>query len=125
VKEPVPVVIVDPTNLGPRPSAQIPDNYIVSLGDRVYQIGTTKPITLTETEHVVLQAFLGSLPQFPPLQSMDKPELCRRSVEHAPRVLARLREKYDERFAPAIDTPEGKKASGGYSVRICRAATPK
>jgi hypothetical protein len=50
---------------------------------------------------------------------MDKPALDSRSeVDHARRVLVKLRVKYDQRFACAITTPQGKKASGGYSVRI-------
>jgi hypothetical protein len=87
---------------------------IVWYGSRQYGIGDQEPITLTDTEHMVLQAFVGP----PPLQTMDKPTLCKRSVEHAPRVLATLREKYGRRFAGAITTPQGKKAAGGYSVRI-------
>ena len=50
---------------------------------------------------------------------MDKPALVSRSeVDHARRVLVKLRVMYDQRFACAITTPQGKKASGGYSVRI-------
>jgi hypothetical protein len=64
---------------------------------------------------MVLQAYLLS---DPPVKAMDKPTLCKRSVDHAPRVLTKLREKYDGRFAPAIQTPGGHKAAGGYRVRI-------
>jgi hypothetical protein len=94
-----------------------PRTTIIYHGDRQYSIGKYDPIRLTDTEDMVLQAYLLS---DPPLKAMDKPTLCKRSVEHAPRVLAKLRGKYDGRFAPAIDTPEGKKAAGGYRVRISR-----
>jgi hypothetical protein len=84
---------------------------------RQYGIGDCEPITLTESEHMVLYAFLAE----PPLPAMDQGELRRRSVEHAPRVLKKLRTKYGGRFAPAIAQPPGKKASGGFSVRIRQA----
>jgi hypothetical protein len=97
------------------------NNTILWHGDRLFSIGRHEPILLTETEDMVLRAFLGDPPHEHALPAMDKRELCRRSVEHAPRLLTALREKYDCRFARAIRTPKGKKASGGYSVRIRRA----
>jgi hypothetical protein len=95
----------------------------VDRNDRRYSIGAYESITLTETEHLTLLAFLGDPPKTPPLETMDKPTLCNRSVTHAPTVLTALRTKYDGRFAPAIRTPQGKKSAGGYFVRIRRAVT--
>jgi hypothetical protein len=86
---------------------------IVYHGEREYSMGGNQPVALTETEHMVLQAFL-----VPPARAaLDKPTLCERSVEHAPVVLRELKKKYNGRFAAAITTP-GKKGAGGYRVRI-------
>jgi hypothetical protein len=95
---------------------------IVYCGGRQYSIGDYEPITLTETEDMVLKGFLGDPPKTPALRTMNKPTLCTRSgVEHAPRILKKLRSKYDARFESAISLPpDGKKASGGYSVHIRR-----
>jgi hypothetical protein len=98
---------------------QLAKPFILFHGEREYSIGGSERKTLSETEHMVLQAFLGP----PALRCMDKPTLCKRSVDHAPRVLRRLQTKYGRIFADSIDTPQGKKASGGYSVRIKTAVT--
>jgi hypothetical protein len=95
--------------------------YIRWHGGRRYSIGEHDERTLTETEHSVLFAFLAD----PPQPTMDKPTLCKRSVEHAPKVLAALKTKYDGMFADAIRTPQGMKANGGYSVRIKHAVTQR
>ena len=69
---------------------------IISHDHRQYSIGSCASVAVTEAEDLVLLAFLGDGRNLPPLSAMDKAELCRRSVEHAPRVLARLRDKYDK-----------------------------
>jgi hypothetical protein len=92
---------------------------IVWHKDRLYSLNDRDPVLVTETEHMVLQAFLGSPPQPPALPAMDKPTLIKRSgVGHAPKVLSKLLTKYDACFAPAIRTPKGQKSSGGYVVNI-------
>jgi len=103
-----------------------PPDRILSHGERQYSIGDHDPILLTEPEDTVLQAYLLERPPgSKPPEAMDKPTLCDHSgLDHAPRVLRNLRQKYDGRFAPAIQTPEGRKAAGGYRVRIRRAESP-
>jgi hypothetical protein len=90
---------------------------IVSLGDLAYQVGTRRPVTLTENEDNVLQAMLLA-----PNHTLDKPALLSTSgVNGAPRVLKRLREKYGGIFGPAIRCPK-KKGEGGYHADIRDAA---
>jgi hypothetical protein len=92
---------------------------ILAHGNRQYSIGDYGPVMLTDTEDLVLAAYLGDGKNLLPLTTMDKPELRRRSVEHAPRVLRALCGKYDGRLAPAIHCPPGKKkGQGGYTVHI-------
>jgi len=91
-----------------------PDDKIQFLGNRQYLIGKHPPITLTDNEDNVLQAFLKQ-------SSMDESQLIEQAgFDRAPRVLRELRDKYDKRFAPAIKTP-GRKGSGGYQVKIVHA----
>jgi hypothetical protein len=86
-------------------------------GGRQYSIGDYGPVVLTETEHMVLEAFLGDGRKLRPVTALDKDELCNRSVDHAPKVLKALCLKYDGRFGQAITLPGGK-GRGGYAVRV-------
>jgi hypothetical protein len=84
---------------------------IIAIGNRQYGTGSLAPVTVTENEDNVLQVFLEQ-------SSVDERTLIDRSgVSHAPKVLTRLRQKYDKRFAPAIRMP-GRKHAGGYRVNI-------
>jgi hypothetical protein len=99
-----------------RPDPPAARDEIISLGkldDGRYGIGDADPVTVTDIEDSVLQAFLSA-------PSMSAPQLVTKiSDDRAPRVLGRLRKKYGGIFAPAIRCP-GKKGQGGYSVRIRR-----
>jgi hypothetical protein len=96
---------------GPEPTT------IVSLGDRRYRVGTRRPVTLEENEDNVLQALLDATGH-----ALDKTELQNAAgFNDAPRVLGRLRRKYDGIFGPAIRCPK-KRGQGGYHVDIRDAA---
>jgi hypothetical protein len=107
---------------GPPP----PPDCILWLGDRRYTVGNHPPVTVAETEHRVLQAFLGNPPKTPPVPSMDRKNLWTWSglpqENAAPTVLRNLCKKHGGIFAPAIRLPGGR-GKGGYTVTI-RAALP-
>jgi hypothetical protein len=91
---------------------------IVFHSTRQYSIGGGPIYLVNETEDNVLQAFRES-PVF------DEPELIETSgVDHAPKVLRRLKGKYNKEFACAIETPR-RKASGGFRVNIRRNDAPR
>jgi hypothetical protein len=97
----------------PAPQATV----ILALGNRQYRIGTTPPLTVSEREDTVLQAFLRPTP----LAAMDSPMLAQRcGYADGRAILARLREKYNGVLANAIELPGGK-SKGGYRVRITNA----
>lgn len=72
------------------------------------------PVSVTEEEHKVLQAFVLNQ------TSMTRSELeAAANITNAPRVLTQLEERYGGIFAPAIRRP-GRKGKGGYYVRVIR-----
>jgi hypothetical protein len=85
------------------------------LGEKAYSIGSSSPITVTDPEDAVLQAFL-------PLASMDGPTLGEKSGygDRAPKILRELSKKRSGLFAAAIRLPGGK-SGGGYHVAIRKA----
>lgn len=84
---------------------------IRALGNRRYQIGELEPVLVETNEDCVFQAFLKQSP-------MDGPTLIRKSgVNHAQKVLQRLRQKYEGVFRPAIRMPR-ERGKGGYHVTI-------
>ena len=90
-----------------------PQQTITYIGERQYCVGAAAPISVTEAEDCVLQAFLEKA-------TMDTPTLATESgMEEPAKVLRGLRDKYGRIFAPAILTP-GVKGGGGYHVRIKR-----
>jgi len=92
------------------------DSYIISHGSRQYSIGVMHALTVTDREDTILQSFIHR-------SSMDYKTLSDISgYLDAPRVLARLCEKYDGQFACAIHCP-GEKNQGGYRVLIRAADT--
>jgi hypothetical protein len=93
-------------------AANAPSNsVIIRLGEREYRIGDAEPITVSDNEDSVLQAFLRQA-------SMDGPALVENAgFERAPKVLRDLKVNYDGIFGPAIRMP-GKKGKGGYHVAI-------
>lgn len=84
-------------------------------GGKAYSIGNSGPITVTDPEDAVLQAFL-------PLPSMDGRTLGEKSGygDRAPKILRDLRKKRNGLFASAIRLPGGK-SGGGYHVAIRKA----
>jgi hypothetical protein len=94
-------------------------NTIVSLGDRVYMIGSTRQM-VNDTEDNVLQAFLGDANR-PAVFRLPEPDLISRSGVNDPmKVLRGLQKKYGELFNPALDPPPTKGA--GWGVRIIQDA---
>ncbi len=84
---------------------------IIWHGEKSYSIDGFEPISVTDSEHAVLNEFVNS-------PSMDTEALTKNSGNNrAPRVLRQLTKKYDGRFAPAIKLP-GIKGRGGYAVAI-------
>jgi hypothetical protein len=82
------------------------------VGDRRYHVDGHDSLVVTDTQDTVLQAFIES-------PAMDDKQLIARSgLEHAPRVLRQIVEKYPI-LAPAIRIPKSK-GQGGYHVRIRR-----
>jgi hypothetical protein len=97
---------------GPEPTPSAVE--IVSLGDLCYQVGEHDPVTVSENEDNVLQAFLAAA-------SMNAEQLVQEAgFDRAPRVLGNLRTRYGGILRPAIRCP-GRKGGGGYHVRIRRA----
>jgi hypothetical protein len=96
------------------PADPIPPDTIISLGNRVYRIGSDRPRVLTEREDALLQAFLDH-------PAMDEKQLGAFSGfgEDAVKELRKLLVAYDRVYAPAIDMPGGK-AKRGYHIRIRR-----
>lgn len=85
-------------------------NAISSLGNRVYQAPDGDPVTLTEKEDSVLQAFID-------IKSMNHPTLVKESnYDDAAKVLKKLAKDYPQ-FAPFIHCPGGK-GRGGYRVLV-------
>jgi hypothetical protein len=81
----------------------------------LYRIGEGEPFVVDDCYDDVLQPFLEK-------SAMDKQDLINQSGRRdAPRVLSRLRKKYDGRFAQFIHLP-GKKSNLGYRVTIRRVA---
>jgi hypothetical protein len=90
-----------------------PTATILKHGGRSYSAGGTEPVLVTDNENNILEAFLKAG------TAMDTEELERTSgVNNVARVIGSLKTKYDGRFAPAIRTPNGKKGSGGYFIRV-------
>jgi hypothetical protein len=90
---------------------------IIAMGRRQYRVGEHSPITVSQREDTILQAFLKPAP----LATMDYRTLCDRSgYEDAHRILKGLKTKYKGVFAPAIILPGGK-GKGGYAVNIAPA----
>jgi hypothetical protein len=85
---------------------------IISMGDKVYKIGESAPVAVTDAEDAVLQAFVQT-------EAMDERTLARRAGNDGARVLRGLRQKYDGAFASAIHCPK-KKGAGGYRVQISK-----
>jgi hypothetical protein len=104
---------------GQAAAGRTPDTCIVSLGSLAYRIGDHPPVTVSDREDTLLQAFLDS-------PTMNKPQLAERTglgAEVAVGLLRGLRgtgkrkAKYEGIFAPAIRMPGGK-GQGGYHVNI-------
>jgi hypothetical protein len=96
------------------PAGKTPPATIVSLDDRRYRVGDSRPVVVSDVEDTVLQAFADESP-------MDASRLIDKAgFDRAPRVLKSLREKYSGIFAPAITCP-GRKGQGGYHVAIQQA----
>ena len=89
--------------------------HIIRIADGVYlPHGGSFPLAVTDAEDQVLRAFLRR-----PAMTLD--ELQDQSgLEHAAKVLARLAQKYDGAFAPAIHRP-GARGRGGYAVLVADA----
>ncbi len=95
---------------GPNPPGG-PITAIVFVSPGVYRIGEGDPFKVDACYDEVLRPFLEQ-------PAMDKRELVNKSGHNdAPRVLGRLRKKFDGRFAPFIHLP-GKKGNLGYRVTI-------
>jgi hypothetical protein len=92
------------------PPAAAGSSWILSLGERQYRTESTDPITVTENEDRVLQAFLKR-------RTMNRDKLENTAFDDAPRVLRKMRTKYGARFAGAITCP-GRRGAGGYQVKI-------
>jgi hypothetical protein len=87
----------------------------VYLGDRRYRVGNAPAIVLTESEDFVLRSLidLGG--------AADKPKLMEQTgKDDCHRVLAKIRQKYDQVLAPFVSTP-GRRGAGGYTTTIRRA----
>ena len=81
------------------------------LGEKGYSIGNSGAITVTDSEHAILQEFIA-------VPSMDSELLQKKSGnDRAPRILGTLTTKYNAVFAPAIRRPR-RKGKGGYHVSI-------
>ena len=90
---------------------------IASLGERRYRVNGSVAVHVTDGEDAVLRCFIGK-------SAMDAATLKRKSgYPTAPRILASLKTKYGEYFAPAIHCP-GKRAGGGYRVNVVKADPP-
>lgn len=86
---------------------------IVYIGNTSYRVGDQNPISVTDSEHAVLQEFLKG-------ESLSSRQLIDNSGnDRATRILAALTTKYDGAFFAAIDLP-GKRGNGGYFVRIVK-----
>jgi hypothetical protein len=84
---------------------------IVYLKEKAYFIGNSDPITVTDSEHAILQEFIA-------VPSMDAEMLqSKAGNDRAPRILRNLTRKYDGAFATAIRLPGGK-GKGGYHVSV-------
>jgi hypothetical protein len=84
---------------------------IIFLGNRQYRVGESTPVTVEENEDNVLQAFLKQ-------STMDEQTLVAKSgVDHARKVLGKLKTKYDAIMKRAIRLP-GRRGNGGYYVAI-------
>lgn len=96
-----------------RPSHRGPAR-ILYYGGMTYGTDRADPVSVTERERRVLDAFLGC-------RSMDLPTLVNDTgCDEAPKVLKALRKKYRGIFASAIRLP-GRASAGGYRVTIERA----
>jgi hypothetical protein len=101
-------------NASPEPNTSRTELPLISLGDRNYQIGT-ETVVVDDIEETVLQAFFYKAPRKPKWIALDYKELRRRSsVNHAPRILGRMRQKYPQ-LAAVIDCP-GVRGMGGLKV---------
>jgi hypothetical protein len=90
---------------------QRPRPTILYLGEKAYSIGDSGAITVTDSEHAILQEFIA-------VPGMDTESLQTKSGnDRAPRILRGLATKYGSAFAPAIRLPGGK-GKGGYHVSI-------
>jgi hypothetical protein len=87
-----------------------PAGCIIDLGNRIYSIGGREK-QVTQREDDVLQAFTDA----PALSQKDL--IASAGFDRAPRVLQKLRERYDGMFAPAITLPR-RKGAGGYVVNV-------
>src|SRR5262245_8320234 len=88
---------------------------IVRVADGVYLPPRSDfPLAVSDAEDLVLRAFLRR-PAMPLGELQDQSGL-----EHAAKVLARLGQKYDGAFAPAIRRP-GARGRGGYAVLVSEA----
>jgi hypothetical protein len=97
----------------PFPPAPPTKDAIVFLRDGVYRVPGGEPFSVEQCYDDVLKPFLDT-------PAMSKREL----IDHygypsAPRVLKRLTEWYDRRFAPFIHLP-GRRGNLGYRVSIRR-----
>lgn len=79
-------------------------------GERGYSADRREPIVVTPTEHNVLQIFLKKTTA---LATKDLEE----TGGNVAQTVAALRDKYSERFAPAIRTPGDEKGTG-YYIRV-------
>jgi serine/threonine protein kinase len=111
-----PARTASPVEEVPSASEQDKSTTIVYLKEKAYSIGSSDPITVTDSEHAILQEFIA-------VPSMDD-ELLKSKAgnDRAPRILRDLKGKYGGAFATAIRLPGGK-GKGGYHVSI-QAARP-
>jgi hypothetical protein len=82
-------------------------------GDGKYRVGSNLPVTVTDREDCVLQAFLKS-------PTLDQAGLIKESGigKEAPRVLKSLTTRYGGIFKPAVRLPGGKRGAGGYAAIV-------
>jgi len=85
-------------------------------GEQGYSADQANPVAVTLNEHAILAVYLKCD------TALSEPQLENKSgVPSIPKVLKRLCDNYDGRFAAAIRTPEGRKSSGGYHIRVRKA----
>jgi hypothetical protein len=101
-------------------AAKPPPPAIWHHGKRAYSIDGMNSLVVTIEEDYILQTFLKAG------RAMDTREIQNESgVTNVSRVIGQLCNGYGKVFAAAIRTPEGRKGSGGYLIRVRPLATSR